>query len=164
MIKSFILTVIKYTAPLFSIMLPALVLYGAITLWQPATEVLSKYENDYVLLTGVEYHASQGYEQYIKTYLVLQPRQMSSKTISVVVTNNNKEIIAEDGGFLVLLLIYTLVLFATWYFLFKSKSHNKSLKNETRSIVSYSNKERFMYSGWYMNTLGLIVGYSVFPS
>ena len=108
-------------------MLPSLVLYGSISPWQPATVVLSKYENDYVMLIGVKYHSSQEHEQHMKTYLVLQPRQMSSKTISVVVTNNNKEIITEDGGFLALLLIYTLILFATWYFWLKPKSHNKRL-------------------------------------
>ena len=106
--------VLKYTAPFFLMILPAIAIYGHVYPWQPSIQTLQSYDNSINVLLGADYHVSVSYQSQTITYLVFFPNSLSSKTLFVEADNLGKYVATEkDGGLLVVVLVYIVLILLT---------------------------------------------------
>lgn len=102
-------------------------MYGALYPWQYSDDALSKYDDGIALLVGSQskYHDTE--EQHRRTYLILFPNNLTSKTIYAYADARSITKVNEyDGGFLIMLITYVVLLFGAWWYWIKPKTHNNS--------------------------------------
>ena len=118
--------VLKYTAPFFLVLLPAIAIYGHVHPWQPSIQTLHKYGKSINILLGTDHHFSGNYKSQTRSYLVFFPNSLTSKTVFIEADSLGKYIVTEkDGGLLIVIMIYVVLILLTWWYWIKPKTHNE---------------------------------------
>lgn len=113
----------KYLAPFFLILWPLVVLYDFVNPWPPSEQVLSKYKNEIVLLSGFHSNTYGSYKQYSRTYLIIKPDILTSKTVKITTESNGlHEVEEHEGGLIRIFASYMAFMVMTWWFWFRGRS------------------------------------------
>ena len=114
---------LKFMAPLFLVSWLMVYIYGFLNSWPAAEHALSKFKNDLVLLSGLQYRSSGLYEQESRTYLVIQSNPLSSKTVKITTrSHGGYEVIEDAGGLTSAIVSWMSLIVITWWFWFRGKS------------------------------------------
>jgi hypothetical protein len=115
---------IKIGAPLTLLLLPAVMLYGSFSTWEPAAAVLASYNSQTSIMIGfvkVSEHSWQAGKMYDpsyteRTYILFPSVIRHPKTISIrQYADNSVQANENKYGFVPLFIWYLLCLVATWF-------------------------------------------------
>lgn len=130
MIKSWFLAVFKYVPPIFLVLIPAMIIYGFSTQWHISKDVLSKYENSFILFVGFKkesgFVGDRTFDRQSRAYLIIDDN-LQSKTVTIYAEFGEfHEVHEEEGGLLTFIISYLFLIVVTWFFWVRP--HNKSLQ------------------------------------
>jgi len=138
MIKKVLVAALKYGAPLLLAAIPVVAIYGELSPWEKSETALAKYSEGTTILTGVRYQSDNRggnlYSTKSRTYINIAGIPPKSKTIVISVSaDGSTEINERDGGLVAILAVSLFLIFATWWFWFRSEknTHNNRLQIDT---------------------------------
>jgi hypothetical protein len=129
-LKSILAKFLKFTSPLFLVLIPATAIYGFIEPWKPMEHEISKHPDSIAVMSGFTAKYSGDYERLSRSYLLINPSKLESKTISLSIDSKGlRDLRIEEGGLLPAIIYYSFFAFCTYWFWFKN-THNKSRQQD----------------------------------
>ena len=129
-VKKFVFIVLKYASPLFLVLVPMVAIYGFMVPWPPIESELAKHPDSIAILSGVSAHYQGGYEKVTKSYLLVSPKALESRSLSLTIDSKGlRELHQEEGGFITMVISYGFLAFCTYWFWVR-RAHNKSAQSD----------------------------------
>ena len=126
----FMLWLVKIALPINLVMFPCIALYGLLSSWAPAEEVLSRHTGQTPIMVGGgegsktfwNGSTTQTSSHSERSYVLVPSVFRDLKIVTIRQTNQDPYEVKESAfGFLYLLVWYVLCIFGTWWFWFRGK-------------------------------------------